>query len=88
MPLSLDQFDQFASGPFQFIQQIDLPPGQLWIHVGILDTVSNRVGTLEFPIIVGDVKAITGFAPKTPSPTNCPSPPCIGFQGPNFNDLP
>jgi VWFA-related protein len=88
MPLSLDQFDQFASGPFQFIQQIDLPPGQLWIHVGILDSVSNRVGTLEFPIIVGDVKAITGFAPKTPSPTNCPSPPCIGFQGPNFNDLP
>jgi VWFA-related protein len=52
MPLTWDQFDQFTAGAFQFAQQIDLPSGQLWIHVGILDTVSNRVGTLEIPFVV------------------------------------
>jgi VWFA-related protein len=79
MPLSIEQFDQFAAGPFQFTQQIDLPPGQLWIHVGILDTVSNRVGTLEFPLMVGDKKPFRGFAgqqyplpPENPLPCEMP----------------
>ena len=79
MPLTWDQFDQFAAGPFQFTQQIDLPPGQLWIHVGILDTVSNRVGTLEFPLMVGSTKARRGFAF---GPTG------LGFGAPQENPLP
>ncbi len=82
MPLSIEQFDQFAAGPFQFTQQIDLPPGQLWIHVGILDTVSNRVGTLEFPVMVEGAKSmgrgITFGSPGIPiqpdNPLPCPMP--------------
>lgn len=61
MPLGWEQFDQFIAGPFNFTQQIDLPPGQLWIHAGILDTVSNRLGTLEFPLVVGTPDKFRGF---------------------------
>ena len=51
--LPIDQFDQFANHPLALTQEIDLPPGQLWIRVGILDTVSNHIGTLQFPVQVG-----------------------------------
>jgi hypothetical protein len=37
----------------RFFQQIDLPVGQLFIRVGVLDTTSNKVGTLELPLKVG-----------------------------------
>jgi VWFA-related protein len=53
MPLAIDEYDAFAAGPFRFTQQIELPPGQISLHVGILDTVSNKVGTLEIPLNVG-----------------------------------
>jgi VWFA-related protein len=39
--------------PIRFTQQIDLPPGQLFIRVGVLDRTSNKVGTLELPLRVG-----------------------------------
>jgi hypothetical protein len=39
--------------PIRFFQQIDLPPGQLFIRVGVLDHTSNKVGTLELPLKVG-----------------------------------
>jgi len=38
--------------PIHFQQQIDLPPGQLFIRVGVLDHASNQTGTLELPIKV------------------------------------
>ena len=79
MPLSIEQFDQFAASPFQFTQQVDLPRGQLWVHVGILDTVSNRVGSLEFPLFVGSTNTRKGFAF---GPTG------LGFGGPQENPLP
>jgi VWFA-related protein len=38
--------------PLRFQQQIDLPPGQLFIRVGVLDHGSNQTGTLELPLKV------------------------------------
>jgi hypothetical protein len=35
-----------AKEPIRFFQQIDLPPGQLFLRVGVLDHTSNKVGTL------------------------------------------
>jgi VWFA-related protein len=53
LPLTIDQIDDFVAAPFRFTQTVELPAGQLSLHVGILDTVSNKVGTLEIPITVG-----------------------------------
>jgi VWFA-related protein len=55
MPLSLEEYDEFAAKPFQFTQQIDLPPGQIALHIGILDKVTSKVGTLEVPVTVRPV---------------------------------
>jgi VWFA-related protein len=50
MPLDPEQYQQFLSKPFQFSQQLNLPVGQVSLRVGILDGVSNKVGTLEVPV--------------------------------------
>ena len=42
-----------AKEPIRFLEQIDLPPGQLFVRVGVLDHTSNKVGTLELPLKVG-----------------------------------
>jgi hypothetical protein len=34
------------------MQQLDLPPGQIYLRLGILDTTSNKVGTLDTSITV------------------------------------
>ena len=39
--------------PIRLFQQIDLPPGQLFLRVGVLDRTTNKVGTLELPLKVG-----------------------------------
>jgi len=52
MPLSDTRYKEFIKGPFRFFQQLDLPPGQLFLRVGILDPTSNKVGTLEIPLTV------------------------------------
>jgi VWFA-related protein len=39
--------------PIRFFQQIDLPPGQVFIRVGVLDHTTNKVGTLDLPLKVG-----------------------------------
>jgi VWFA-related protein len=38
--------------PIHFQQEIDLPPGQLFIRVGVLDHANNQTGTLELPLKV------------------------------------
>jgi VWFA-related protein len=58
MPLTGAQFQSFTHGPFHFLQQLDLPSGQLFLRIGILDRTSNKVGTLEIPLTV----------PKNPAP--------------------
>jgi VWFA-related protein len=52
MPLSAEEYQQVIATPFQFFQQIDLPPGTFTLRAGILDSVSNRVGTVEVPVTV------------------------------------
>jgi hypothetical protein len=38
--------------PMRLFQQIDLPPGQLFVRVGVLDHTTNKVGTLELALKV------------------------------------
>jgi hypothetical protein len=52
MPLSDAKYQQFIQGPFRFFQQLDLPSGQLFLRIGILDPASNKIGTLEIPLTV------------------------------------
>lgn len=50
--LTADQAVQLTHSPFRYFQQLDLPPGALFLRVGILDRTANKVGTLEIPLIV------------------------------------
>jgi len=54
VPLSFSPagFDDFINQPFHLNQQVPLPPGPLSLHVGILDNVSSKVGTLEISLLV------------------------------------
>jgi VWFA-related protein len=52
MPLTADEYVEFIKTPFQFSQQLDLPPGPTTLRVGILDSTSSKVGTLELQITV------------------------------------
>jgi VWFA-related protein len=54
LPLTTEEYQQFITTPFQLFQQIDLPPGQVFLRVGILDSVSNKIGTVEIPLTVGN----------------------------------
>ena len=56
MNLSPAEYDDFiAKRAFSFVQQLDLPPGAISLHVGILDNVTSKVGTLEVPVFVRPV---------------------------------
>jgi hypothetical protein len=73
MTLSLGEYDAFAAKAYQFIQQIDLPPGQISLHVGILDSVTSKVGTLEIPVYVTPLSAKQRAAiPPDVAPAPCP----------------
>lgn len=52
--LSDTSYQQQITGrqPIRFTQQIDLPSGQLFIRVGVLDRSTNKYGTLELPLRV------------------------------------
>jgi hypothetical protein len=54
LPLTAAQYQQMVKSgtPFRFFQQLDLPPGEMFIRMGILDGVSDKVGTLEIPLTV------------------------------------
>jgi hypothetical protein len=51
-PLTPERYQEFIAKPLQFLQQLDLPRGEIFLRVGILDRVSDKVGTLEIPITV------------------------------------
>ena len=80
MTFSPEQYDEFvAKRAFQFTQQLDLPLGQISLHVGILDNVTSKVGTLEVPVYVRPVNpkqraAIPPDAAPAPCPPRCPMP--------------
>jgi VWFA-related protein len=52
MPLTTAQYRQFIRSPYQFTQQLDLPSGQLFLRIGVLDPTSGKLGTLEIPLTV------------------------------------
>jgi hypothetical protein len=60
--------------PLSFSQQIDLPAGQLFVRIGVLDHTSNKVGTLEIPLKVEKGLAIKkpDAAKGTPGETSHP----------------
>ena len=45
--LKPNEVEHFVKNPFGVPVQIDLPPGKVDIHAGILDVASQRMGTLE-----------------------------------------
>jgi hypothetical protein len=50
--LTPQQYQQFLRSPGQYFQRLDLPHGEIFLRVGILDGVSDKVGTLEIPLTV------------------------------------
>ena len=53
--------------PFRFFQQLDLPAGQFFVRIGVLDRTSNKVGTLEIPVTVPKNPPQRAAAPPTPT---------------------
>jgi hypothetical protein len=51
-PITPEQFQQTLRTPLRFIQQLDLPAGEIFLRVGVLDSVSEKVGTMEIPLVV------------------------------------
>jgi VWFA-related protein len=60
LPLTTEEYEQFVKTPFQFMQQVDLPPGKMTVRVGVLDAVSNKVGTMEIPLTIESGSAVAG----------------------------
>ena len=50
--LKPDEVPRITKTPFRFSQQLDLPPGKLFLRVGILDGTTQKLGTLEIPLTV------------------------------------
>jgi hypothetical protein len=64
--MSLNDTTVANKQPLNFSQQLDLPPGQLFLRVGVLDPTSNKVGTLELPLTVS--KKAAAKSDITPAP--------------------
>jgi VWFA-related protein len=64
--MSLNDTTVANKQPLNFSQQLDLPPGQLFVRIGVLDRTSNKVGTLELPLTVSQKAA--GKSDSTPAP--------------------
>ena len=52
LPLSTDAYNKLQKTPFQFFQQLDLPPGDIFLRIGIHDVTAAHVGTIEIPLTV------------------------------------
>jgi hypothetical protein len=51
-PLTPEQYHEFIRKPQQFLQEVGLPPGEIFLRGGILDRVSDKVGTQEIPMTI------------------------------------
>jgi VWFA-related protein len=64
MQLTAEQYQKFIDSRGQpYFQQIDLPHGEIFLRVGILDGVSDKVGTLEIPLTVTNKSAVQAGKP-------------------------
>ena len=52
LSLTQDRYELLQKKPFQLVQGLDLPMGEIFLRVGVLDTNSDKTGTLEIPIEV------------------------------------
>ena len=48
-PIKADRVAQFLQQPSRLRVQLDLPPGKVFLRVGILDVPSQKMGILEIP---------------------------------------
>jgi VWFA-related protein len=62
LPLTSDEYQQFVKRPFQFLQQLDLPAGEMFLRVGVHDDGSEKVGTLDIPLTLGKKAAAPAVA--------------------------
>ena len=66
LPLNTDAYIKLQKTPFQFFQQLDLPPGDIFLRIGIHDVTAARVGTLEIPLTVTRKSTPAPVKPATP----------------------
>jgi hypothetical protein len=52
LTLTPEKYQDFIQKPCQFFLAIDLPPGEITLRAGLFDTVANKSGALQIPIIV------------------------------------
>jgi hypothetical protein len=52
LKLTDERYRLLQRTPFQLIQGLDLPMGEIFLRLGILDTVADKTGTLEIPVDV------------------------------------
>jgi VWFA-related protein len=50
--LTPERYQRFIQAPVFFHEQLEFFPGPLFLRVGVLDSVSNKVGTLEIPLTI------------------------------------
>lgn len=50
--LTNDRYQELQKRPFELLQGLDLPAGELFVRMGILDANTERTGTLEIPLAV------------------------------------
>jgi hypothetical protein len=63
LPVTVAQYPRFISKPLQFFEQLDLPAGGIFLRTGVLDDGSEKVGTLEIPLMVKKKPAGTSSPP-------------------------
>jgi VWFA-related protein len=52
LDLTPDRYQQFIQKPVLFHALLMFYPGPIYLRVGVLDTVANKVGTLEIPVSI------------------------------------
>ncbi len=52
LTLNEERYQLLQKQPFKLMQDIDLPLGETFVRLGVLDGVSDRTGTLEIPLEV------------------------------------
>lgn len=50
--LSPERYKALQTKPMQIVQAIDLPLGEVFLRIGVLDSVSDKTGTIEIPLTV------------------------------------
>jgi len=64
LKLTDDRYQLLQKQPFQLEQGLDLPLGEIFIRLGVLDTVSDKTGTVEIPVNVNRKPVTTALSTK------------------------